>query len=137
METWKVFLMNRNTAKSDWFTCPIQIEEVKEVLEIEHENDFELVSAVFPFEIDKWCSIEEINRYCEYLKELPNWILEDMKLFKKYLDLDGTVEWYTSNKIKLYQGYYDLEDVKKEFGLTERSDYFLSKLGIVELKDFF
>ena len=60
-----------------------------------------------------------------------------MKLFKKYLDLDGTVEWYTSNKIKLYQGYYDLEDVKKEFGLTERSDYFLSKLGIVELKDFF
>ena len=80
MEEMKVYIANLGKYNEGelvgaWFTPPIDIEEVKEVIGLNGEyEEYAIHDYELPFEIGEYESIEEINRLCEMVSELPEYI---------------------------------------------------------------
>ena len=81
MEEMRVYIANLGKYNEGelvgaWFEPPIDFDEVKERIGLNEQyeeyaiHDFEL-----PFEIGEYTPIEEINRLCEMVEDLPDYIL--------------------------------------------------------------
>ena len=55
-----------------WFTPPIDFDEVKERIGLNDEyEEYAIHDYELPFEIDEYTPIEEVNRLCEMVEDLP------------------------------------------------------------------
>ncbi len=96
-----------------WFTPPVDFEEVKERIGLndEHEeyaiHDYEL-----PFEIDEYTPIEEVNRLCEMVEDLPEYIQEELSELQSYF---GSIEELCEHEddIICHSGCDDMADVAR------------------------
>ncbi|WP_077318111.1 antirestriction protein ArdA [Virgibacillus proomii] len=88
---WKY---NEGELVGDWFTTPIDMEEVKERIGLNSEyeeyaiHDFEL-----PFEIHEYTPISEINRLCAMVEELLE-NQEDIICYADCEDMEDVARYY-------------------------------------------
>ena len=58
-----------------WFTPLVDFEEVKERIGLNDEyEEYAIHDYELPFEIDEYTPIEEVNRLCEMVEDLPEYI---------------------------------------------------------------
>ncbi|MCO7128368.1 antirestriction protein ArdA [Sporolactobacillus shoreicorticis] len=61
-----------------WFTPPVDFEEVKERIGLNHEyEEYAIHDYELPFDIDEYTPIEEINRLCALAEELAGTPIEE------------------------------------------------------------
>lgn len=90
MEEMKVYIANLGKYNEGelvgaWFTPPIDIEEVKEVIGLNGEyEEYAIHDYELPFEIGEYESIEEINRLCEMVSELPEYVQAELSELESY-----------------------------------------------------
>ena len=53
-----------------WFNCPVDLEEIKERLGVEHEEDFEIADYELPFALNPDMPLWEINVLCRMIQEI-------------------------------------------------------------------
>ena len=62
-----------------WFTPPVDFEEVKERIGLNDEyEEYAIHDYELPFAIDEYTPIEEVNRLCEMVEDLPEYIQEEL-----------------------------------------------------------
>lgn len=54
----------------DWFNCPVDFEEVREKLGVEHEEQIEIADYELPFDLHSDMPLWEINANCRMVLEL-------------------------------------------------------------------
>lgn len=70
-----------------WFTPPIDFEDVKERIGLTDEyEEFAVHDYQLPFAIEEYTTIQEINRLCEMVVELPPDIQSELREFLHYFD---------------------------------------------------
>ncbi len=90
MEEMKVYIANLGKYNEGelvgaWFTPPIDIEKVKEVIGLNGEyEEYAIYDYELPFEIGEYESIEEINRLCEMVSELPEYVQAELSELESY-----------------------------------------------------
>ena len=63
-----------------WFTPPVDFEEVKERIGLNDEyEEYAIHDYELPFAIDEYTPIEEVNRLCEMVEDLPEYIQEEYR----------------------------------------------------------
>ncbi len=63
-----------------WFTPPVDFEEVKERIGLNDEyEEYAIHDYELPFAIDEYTPIEEVNRLCEMVEDLPEYIQENYR----------------------------------------------------------
>ena len=73
-----------------WFTPPVDFEEVKERISLNDEyEEYAIHDYELPFEIDEYTPIEEVNRLCEMVEDLPEYIQEELSELQSYF---GSIE---------------------------------------------
>ena len=73
-----------------WFTPPVDFEEVKERIGLNDEyEEYAIHDYELPFEIDEYIPIEEVNRLCEMVEDLPEHIQEELSELQSYF---GSIE---------------------------------------------
>ena len=79
-----------------WFTPPVDFEEVKERIGLNDEyEEYAIHDYELPFEIDEYTPIEEVNRLCEMVENLPEYIQEELSELQSYF---GSIEELVSMK---------------------------------------
>lgn len=53
-----------------WFNCPVDLEEIKERLGVEQEEDFEIADYELPFALNPDMPLWEINALCRMIQEI-------------------------------------------------------------------
>lgn len=102
MEEMRIYLANlrkynEGEIVGGWFTPPIEVEDVKEHLGLNDEyEEFAVHDYKLPFDIEEYTSIQEINRLCEMVSELPPDIQSDIRAFLTYFD--SIEELYTHHE---------------------------------------
>ena len=62
-----------------WFTPPIDYDEMAERIGLNDQyEEYAIHDYELPFDIDEYTSIEEINRLCEMVEDLPEDILDNL-----------------------------------------------------------
>ena len=83
MEEMRIYIANLGKYNEGelvgaWFTPPVDFEEVKERIGLNDEyEEYAIHDYELPFEIDEYTPIEEINRLCEMVEDLPEYIQEE------------------------------------------------------------
>jgi len=74
-----------------WFTPPISLDEVKETLGLNGEyEEYAIHDYELPFEVNEYCSIEEINRMCAACESIQDdCILENAQKIISYFGFSG------------------------------------------------
>lgn len=84
VEQMKVYITNLGKYNEGelvgaWFTPPIDIDEVKERIELSDEyEEYAIHDYELPFELDEYIPIEEINRLCEMAEELKGTLVGEV-----------------------------------------------------------
>lgn len=108
---------NEGELVGDWFTPPINMEEVKERIGL--NGDYEEIAIhdyELPFEIDEYTSINEINRLCAMIEEIEGTpIYHELKAMIGYWfsDLEELLE--NVDDIVCYSDCHSMEDVARYF----------------------
>lgn len=111
-----------------WFTLPVDFEEVSERIGLNSEyEEYAIHDYELPFEIDEYTPLEEINRLCEMVEELPEYIQNELKELQSY-----------------YGGIEDLYDHADEIichsdcdDMTDIAYYFITETGVLgEIPDY-
>lgn len=77
MEEMKVYIANlgkynEGELTGAWFAVPVNMEAVREKIGLNREyEEYAIHDSELPFQIDEYASIEEVNRLCEMVLELP------------------------------------------------------------------
>ena len=87
----------------DWFTFPIDEEDVKEKIGLNEQYEEYAIHDTdnFPIAIGEYVSIEELNEMYEMIEELPYYIVECLDEFISHY---GTLEEVVEHKDDIY--YY-------------------------------
>lgn len=95
MEEMKVYIANLGKYNEGelvgaWFTVPVDMEDVREKIGLNHEyEEYAIHDSELPFQIDEYTRIEEVNRLCGMVSELP----EDIqKVLPDLMDYFNNVE---------------------------------------------
>ena len=119
MEEMRVYIANLGKYNEGelvgaWFEPPIDFDEVKERIGLNEQyeeyaiHDFEL-----PFEIGEYTPIEEINRLCEMVEDLPDYIRDNMgSLLSYYSGVEDFCEH--ADDIILWSGCDTTADVAEQ-----------------------
>ena len=94
-----------------WFTPPVDFEEVKERISLNDEyEEYAIHDYELPFEIDEYTPIEEVNRLCEMVEDLPEYIQEELSELQSYF---GSIEELCEHEddIICHSGCDDMADV--------------------------
>ncbi|MCJ7842634.1 antirestriction protein ArdA [Lederbergia sp. NSJ-179] len=108
---------NEGELVGDWFTPPINMEEVKERIGL--NGDYEEIAIhdyELPFEIDEYTPINEINRLCAMIEEIQGTpIYHELKAMIGYWfsDLEELLE--NVDDIICYSDCHSMEDVARYF----------------------
>lgn len=117
---------------SQWFDCPVNFEEVKEKLMVDNEEQIVIEDYRLPFEIDEDTSIYEVNRLCEMLMDLPQYIKDEFSVLLEHFD--NNVEYLCENHscIKRYSDCETIADVMSLYRLGDGT-YIETGHGIYEI----
>lgn len=61
---------NEDGYSGAWFNCPVGLEEVKEKLGVENEEQVIIADYELPFPVQSDTPLFEVNRYCRMVQEL-------------------------------------------------------------------
>lgn len=78
MQGMRIYLLNNTKLyregdedySGDWFNCPVDFEEVREKLGVEHEEQIEIADYELPFDLHSDMPLWEINANCRMVLEL-------------------------------------------------------------------
>ncbi len=63
-----------------WFTPPVDYDEMAECIGLnERYEEYAIHDYELPFEIDEYTPIEEVNRLCEMVEDLPEDIQDELQ----------------------------------------------------------
>lgn len=108
---------NEGELVGEWFTPPIDLDNVKEVIGLNDEyEEYAIHDYELPFEIDEYTSIDEVNRICGKIEEL-----EGTPIFNEIKDILGM--WFSDieelvehvDDIICYSDCDDMEDVARYY----------------------
>ena len=115
MQEMRVYLLNNTKPYREgdeeysgaWFNCPVDFEEVREKLGVEHEEQIEIADYELPFDIHSDMPLWEINANCRMVLELEGTpIGNEMKAIQqKWFD---SFEDFIDHKDEIR--YYDVGD---------------------------
>lgn len=120
MEQMRVYIANlgkyvEGELVGSWFIPPIDFDEVKKQIGLnKYYEEYAIHDYELPFEIDEYTSVDEINRMCELVEGLPDYIRMELKnLLGFFVDLDDLNEHMED--IIYYPECEDMEDVAREY----------------------
>ena len=105
-----------------WSTPPIDFDEVKERIGLNDQyEEYAIHDYELPFNIDEYTPIEEVNRLCEMVEELPEYLQEELSELQSYF---GSIEELCEHQddILYYPDCSDMEDAAR---------YLLSETGML------
>jgi antirestriction protein len=103
-----------------WFTPPIDFDEVKERISLNDEyEEYAIHDYELPFEIDEYTPIEEVNRLCEMVEDLPEDIQAELHELQSYF---GGIEELCGHEDDIIH-YPDCED------MADVARYFIEETG--------
>ena len=116
MEEMRIYIANLGKYNEGelvgaWFTPPVDFEEVKERIGLNDEyEEYAIHDYELPFEIDEYTPIEEVNRLCEMVEDLPEYIQEELSELQSYF---GSIEELCEHEddIICHSGCDDMADV--------------------------
>ncbi|RGM04578.1 MULTISPECIES: antirestriction protein ArdA [Lachnospiraceae] len=123
---------NEGELVGDWFTPPIDYDEMAERIGLnDRYEEYAIHDYELPFEIDEYTSIEEINRMCEMVEDLPEDIQDELSELVSHF---GSIEELYDNQDRIFH-YPDCED------MADVAEYFLYESGTMdavpeELRDY-
>lgn len=111
MQEMRIYLLNNTKPyhdeddgySGDWFNCPVDFEEVKEKLGVEHEEQIEIADYELPFDLHSDMPLWEINANCRMVLELEGTpIGNEMKAiqqkwfssFEEFIDHKDEIRYY-------------------------------------------
>ena len=118
MEEMRIYIANLGKYNEGelvgaWFTPPVDFEEVKERIGLNDEyEEYAIHDYELPFEIDEYTPIEEVNRLCEMVEDLPEYIQEELSELQSYF---GSIEELCEHEddIICHSGCDDMADVAR------------------------
>jgi len=118
MEEMRVYIANLGKYNEGelvgaWFTPPVDWDEVKERIGLNDEyEEYAIHDYELPFDIEEYTPIEEINRLCEMVSELPDYIQEELH---DLLTFFSSIEELCDHKDDIfhYPDCDDMEDVAR------------------------
>ena len=103
---------NEGELVGDWFTFPIDFEEVKERIGLnERYEEYAIHDYEFPINLSEFTSIDELNNMYEKIEELPSHIVDNLEDFVSYF---GSLEDIDEDKVLLHAGCSSMVDVAYE-----------------------
>lgn len=108
---------NEGELVGEWFTPPIDFDNVKEVIGLNDEyEEYAIHDYELPFSIDEYTPIDEVNRICGKIEELEGTpIFDELKdiLGMWFSDIEELVEHMED--IICYSDCDDMEDVARYY----------------------
>lgn len=119
MEEMRVYVANLGKYNEGelvgaWFEPPIDYDEMAERIGLnEFYEEYAIHDYELPFEIDEYTSIEEVNRLCEMVEDLPEYIQDNLRELQDYF---SSIEDLCDHQddIIYYPGCEDMADVARE-----------------------
>ncbi len=106
-----------------WFTPPVDYEEMAEKIGLNAEyEEYAIHDYELPFPVDEYTSIEEINRLCEMVNELPDEIQEELS---ELVGCVGSLEELYEKADQIFY-YPDCET------MADFAECYLEETGILE-----
>lgn len=105
-----------------WFTPPIDFDEMKERIGLSSQyEEYAIHDYELPFTIDEYTPIEEVNRLCAMVMNLPDEIRAELHALKDYF---GSVEELCEHQedIICHSDCQDMEDIAR---------YYIEKTGML------
>ena len=90
MEEMRVYVANLGKYNEGelvgaWFEPPIDYDEMAERIGLNSRyEEYAIHVSELPFDIDEYTSIEEVNRLCEMVSDLPEYIQDNLKELQGY-----------------------------------------------------
>ena len=98
-----------------WFTPPVDYDEMAERIGLNQRyEEYAIHDYELPFEIDEYTPIEEVNRLCEMVEDLPEYIQEELSELQSYF---GSIEELCEHEddILCHSGCDDMADVARYY----------------------
>mgnify|MGYP002640354030 FL=1 len=119
MEEMRVYVANLGKYNEGelvgaWFEPPIDYDEMAERIGLnEFYEEYAIHDYELPFDIDEYTPIEEVNRLCEMVEDLPEYIQDNLKELQGYF---SSIEDLCDHQddIIYYPGCEDMADVARE-----------------------
>ena len=116
MEDWKLYIVNlgkyvEDRLTGEWFTVPVNMEEVKEKLGLNDEyGEYAIHDYELPFKVGEYEPVERINDLYRQLEDADEDILSDLK---ELISAIGSVEELVDNLEDLifYPGVSSVEEL--------------------------
>ena len=105
---------NEGELVGDWFEPPIDYDEMAERIGLnEFYEEYAIHDYELPFEIDEYTPIEEVNRLCEMVEDLPEYIQDNLRELQGYF---SSIEDLCDHQddIIYYPGCEDMADVARQ-----------------------
>ena len=119
MEEMRVYVANlgkynEGELVGDWFEPPIDYDEMAERIGLnEFYEEYAIHDYELPFEIDEYTPIEEVNRLCEMVEDLPEYIQDNLKELQGYFSsLEELCD--RQDDIVFYPGCEDMGDLARQ-----------------------
>lgn len=116
MEEMRVYVANLGKYNEGelvgaWFEPPIDYDEMAERIGLnEFYEEYAIHDYELPFEIGEYTPIEEVNRLCELVENLPDYIVNNLRELTGYFSsLEDLCEH--EDDIILWSGCNDMSDV--------------------------
>lgn len=119
MEEMRVYVANLGKYNEGelvgaWFEPPIDYDEMAERIGLnEFYEEYAIHDYELPFDIDEYTPIEEVNRLCEMVEDLPEYIQDNLRELQGYF---SSIEDLCDHQddIIYYPGCEDMADVARE-----------------------
>ena len=119
MEEMRVYVANLGKYNEGelvgaWFEPPIDYDEMAERIGLNDQyEEYAIHDYELPFEIDEYTPIDEVNRLCEMVEDLPEYIQDNLKELQGYF---SSIEDLCDHQddIIYYPGCEDMADVARE-----------------------
>lgn len=130
MEDLRVYVVDPEIGVGAWFEMPVNLDEVREL--IGQGNDYVIRNWDLPFEVDEDMPLEEVNRLCELLMELPQYVQDEFLVLLGHFDGDIEYLYENSNCIKRYSDCETIADVMSLYRLGDGT-YIETGHGVYEI----
>ena len=120
MEEMRIYIANLGKYNEGelvgaWFTPPVDYDEVKEQIGLHGQyEEYTIHDYELPFEIDEYTPLEEVNRLCAMVSELPPAIQAELSELQSYFgSIDELVEH--QDDIIHYPDCDDMSDIARYY----------------------
>lgn len=145
MQEMRIYLLNNTKPYREgdeeysgaWFNCPVDFEEVREKIGVEHEEQIEIADYELPFDLHSDMPLWEINANCRMVLELEGTpIGNEMKAIQQ--KWFSSFEEFIDHKDEIR--YYDVGDgaalaeylIREEYPYYTRGKCYGMLIGIIQ-----